>query len=86
MVPGGPREVLLALRTLLVIVPTLFQKHTHFETRVPDPWGGYSLVMGYWGCAAGWGRIFTTRLTITGSPFQAFSIELLEWGSTFSGL
>ena len=21
-----------------------------------------------------------------GSPFQAFSIELLEWGSTFSGL
>ena len=48
--------------------------------------GGHSLVMGYWGCAAGWGRIFTTRLTIMGSPFQAFSIELLEWGRTFSGL
>ena len=46
----------------------------------------HSLVMGYWGCAAGWGRIFTTRLTIMGSPFQAFSIELLEWGRTFSGL
>ena len=30
------------------------------------------------GCASGWGRIFTTGLTIMGSPFQAFSIELLE--------
>ena len=39
--------------------------------------------MGYWGCAAGWGRIFTTRLTIMGSPFQAFSIELLEWCALF---
>ena len=48
--------------------------------------GGHSLVMGYWGCAAGWGRIFTTQLTIMWSPFQAFSIELLEWGRTFSGL
>ena len=36
--------------------------------------GGYSLVMCYWGCVAGWGHIFTTQLTITGSPFQAFSI------------
>ena len=25
-------------------------------------------------------------LTIMGSPSQAFSIELLEWGRTFSGL
>ena len=40
--------------------------------------GGHSLVMGYRGCAAGWGRIFTTRLTIMESPFQAFSIELIE--------
>ena len=32
-------------------------------------------------CAAGWGRIFTTRLTING---VAFSKELLEWGRTFS--
>ena len=24
--------------------------------------GGYFLVKGYWGCAAGWGRIFTTGL------------------------
>ena len=48
--------------------------------------GGHSLVMGYWGCAAVWGHIFTTRLTIMESPFQAFSIELLEWGRTFSGL
>ena len=29
------------------------------------------------GCAAGWGRIFMTGLTI--------SIELLEWGRVFSG-
>ena len=50
------------------------------------PPGGHSLVMGYWGCAAEWGRIFTTRLTIMELPFQAFSIELLEWGRTFSGL
>ena len=26
--------------------------------------GGYSLTRGHWGCAAGWGRIFTTGLTI----------------------
>ena len=30
---------------------------------------GYFLINGYWGCAAGWGRIFMTRLTIMGSPF-----------------
>ena len=33
------------------------------------------------GVAAGWGRIFTTRLTINR---VAFSQELLEWGRTFS--
>ena len=44
------------------------------ETHFPGG-GGYFK----WGCAAGWGRIFTTGLTIMG-----FSIELLEWGSTFS--
>ena len=31
-------------------------------------------------CATGWGRIFTTGLTIMGF---AFSIELLEWVSHF---
>ena len=31
--------------------------------------GGYFLVKGYWGCAAGWGRIFTTGLTILGLHF-----------------
>ena len=36
---------------------------------VKTPVGGHSLVMGYWGCVAGRGRIFTTRLTIMGSPF-----------------
>ena len=30
--------------------------------------------------AGGWGRIFTTGLTIMGLHFQ----ELLEWGRTFS--
>ena len=32
------------------------------ETMI-NPWG-YFLVKGYWGCAAGWGLIFTTGLTI----------------------
>ena len=32
-------------------------------------------------CAVGWVRIFTNGLTIGG---VAFSIELLEWGRTFS--
>ena len=31
--------------------------------------GGYSLIRGYWGCAAGWGRVFTARLTIMGLQF-----------------
>ena len=26
--------------------------------------GGYFLIRGFWGCAAGWSRIFTTGLTI----------------------
>ena len=30
------------------------------------PGKGYFLVKDYWGCAAGWGRIFTTGLTIMG--------------------
>ena len=47
---------------------------------------GHFLVMGYWGCASGCGHIFATGLTIVGSPFQTFSVELLEWGYTFSGL
>ena len=31
--------------------------------------GGYFLMRGYWGCVAGWGRIFTTGLTIMGLHF-----------------
>ena len=31
--------------------------------------GGYFLVKGYWGYAAGWGRIFETGLTIMGLHF-----------------
>ena len=37
--------------------------------RAKRPGGGYFLVKDYWGCAAGWGRIFTTRLTIMGLHF-----------------
>ena len=33
-------------------------------------WGGYFLIRGSRGCAAGWGCIFTTALTIMGSHFQ----------------
>ena len=36
----------------------------------PGGGGGYSLTRGYWGCAPGWGRIFTTGGTIMGSCFQ----------------
>ena len=54
-------------------------------SRATDP-AGHFLVIGYWGCAAGWGGIFTAGLTIMESPFQAFSIEfILEWGRTFLG-
>ena len=49
-------------------------------TETPRRGMGTSLY-GYWGCAAGWGCIFTTGLTIMG---VAFSMELLEWGRTFS--
>ena len=31
--------------------------------------GGYSLIRGYWGCAAGWGRVFRAELTIMGLHF-----------------
>ena len=35
-----------------------------------SPRGGYFQVKDYWGCAAGWGHIFTTGLTIMGLHFQ----------------
>ena len=44
--------------------------------------GGYFLVKGYWGCAAGWGRIFHNWTDYNGVTFL---VELLEWGRTFSG-
>ena len=53
------------------------KQNTEGLTLSPGGGGGHSLVMGYWGFAAGQGCIFTTRLTTMGSPFQAFSIELL---------
>ena len=46
-----------------------------------EPGGYFHLVIrGKWGCTAGWGRIFTTGLTIMESHFQL----LLEWCRTFS--
>ena len=45
------------------------------------PGGGHFLIRGEWGCAAGWGHIFTTGVTIMGLQF---SIKLLVWGRTFS--
>ena len=35
-----------------------------------DGGGWHFLVTGLWGCAAGWGRIFTTGLIIMGLHFQ----------------
>ena len=37
--------------------------------QVNSPGWGYLLIRGYWGCAAGWGRIFATGLTIMGLHF-----------------
>ena len=46
---------------------TLCQTNIFIQTHKS---GGYFLVKDYWGCAAGWGRIFTTGLTIMGLHFQ----------------
>ena len=65
----------------------LNSKVTYFKTCLPSAFTQSSLleaVLPYkklMVCAAGWGRIFTTGLTING---VAFLIELLEWGRTFS--
>ena len=40
------------------------------------------LVIGKWGCTAGWGRVFYCLIDYYG---VAVSIELLEWDRTFSG-
>ena len=40
-----------------------------------------------WGCAAGWGRIFTTGFTNNGVAFSTeFPVELLEWGRKLPGV
>ena len=44
--------------------------------------GGRGVLLGCWGCAAGWGRIFTTAWIDYNRV--AFSIHILEWGHTFS--
>ena len=42
---------------------------SELDSRASAP-GGHFLIRGYWGCAAVWGRILTTGLTIMGSHFQ----------------
>ena len=38
--------------------------------------GGYFVIRGWWGCATGWGRIFTAGLTIMGSHiFEFFGVD-----------
>ena len=41
----------------------------YLQAYVPGGGGGYSLIRGYWGCAAGWGRVFRAELTIMGLHF-----------------
>ena len=43
-------------------------KKTTIKLNVPEG-GEYFLEKDYWGCAAGWGRIFTTGLTVMGLHF-----------------
>ena len=52
-------------------------------SREKRPGGGDFLVMGYWGCAAGWGCIFTTGLTIMGSTFLGIFNRVTRMGSHF---
>ena len=42
---------------------------------------GYFRVIGYWGCAAGWGRIFTTGVTMKREIFK----RGIRMGHAFSG-
>ena len=51
--------------------------------QIPGGGGGsYFPVKDYCGYAAGWGRIFTTGVTIVGVTFL---VELLEWGRKLWG-
>ena len=45
--------------------------------------GGDILVVDYWGCTAGWGRIFTTGLTIRGHLFRHFQLSYLNGVALF---
>ena len=46
---------------------------------------GYSLVMSYWGCAAGWGRIFTNSTDFNGVAFSSIFNRITRMGSHFFG-
>ena len=88
IIPAASSTLLYCQKVTIILNTNVKRRFTYFllSKHGGGGGGGHSLVMGYWGCAAGRGRIFTTRLTITGSLFQVFSIELLEWGRTFSEL
>ena len=48
--------------TVLSDAVSIFNKQLRLHWVLVKSSGGYFLVMDYWGCAAGWGRIFTTLL------------------------
>ena len=67
--------------SLRAVVKTMVDKPSVYT--IPELGrGGYFLVKDYWGCAAGWGRIFTTRLTIMGYNFS----RVTRMGSQIFGL
>lgn len=46
------------------------------------PREGNLLVIGFWGCAAGWGRIFMITNEL---DCNELTFSVLEWDRTFSG-
>ena len=75
--PDGKREVTWHFEVCgwreTSILKCLLSRQTTLETGG----GGYFLIRGYWGCAAGWGRVFTAGLTIMGLHF---------WSSYLNGI
>ena len=62
---------MVGLRVLAVIKRGSRRKSRNQATMYPGG-GGYFLTRGLWGCAAGWGRIFTTGVTMMGSHIRIF--------------
>ena len=53
----------------LLIIQIAHNIQSQRPGRHSNPPGGYFLVKDYWGCAAGWGRIFASGLIIMGLHF-----------------